>query len=455
MLAYKPDYEEGRLKPINSTASWLSKLKDGSGKPVTMGSHRYPSEWLEERYSWLDENGMPEAPSADLLKHAKSVAEWEELEYCAPSEDLTTRVAGQEHIQYHLSIEDLGELKLQGIDAEDMIKCADFQVHPTLRRQNKDLEAMKLDESARSEAKDLHRKASKRIARKLSHNVLKNQKPSEAQRALAKAGVSREEALANMVPGCKKKLTPAQLKKNQKKKGGAGKIKKKNALKSKKKQDLKKLAFKKITKIALKEKVKAMEAQKIVGKKLRVVLETPLGKERYGFEGNCHAHDPHLKTVSFLHPSAGKFSVPLESTSETAAFEPFRKGLSFRQLKKETMAEWALELHFNENMPLSESSSLVEELTGVKPVQVSSEHINASLAFLRWSLGISHEVRFLDPHLVHNWLACREAASELPQAEFTQKKLEKAFFLFFINLCCAVYMHNTHVCCVYTQHTCM
>ena len=165
----------------------------------------------------------------------------------------------------------------------------------------------------------------------------------------------------------------------------------------------------------------------MIGAKLRIVLETPLGKERYGFEGNCHSLDPHLKTVSFLDPSAGKFSVPLESTSETAAFKPFRKGLSFRQLKKETMAEWALELHFNENMPLSDSSSLVEEITGVKPVQVSSEHINASLAFLRWSLGISHEVRFLDPHLVHNWLACREAASELPQAEFTQKKLEKAF----------------------------
>ena len=422
MLAYKPDYEEGRLKPISSTASWVSKLKDGDGNPVTMGSHRYPSEWLLERYSWLDENGKPEAPSADILKHAKSVAEWEELEYCAPSEDLTTRVGGQEHIQYHLSIEDLGMLQLKGSDVEDMIKCADFQVHPTLRRQSKDLEAMKLDEPAREEAKDLHRKAVKRITRKLSHNVLKNQKPSEAQRALAKKGVSREEALANLVPGCKKKLTPAQLKKNQKKKGGAGKIKKKTALKSKIKQVLTK--FKKT---ALKEKIKKMEAQKVVGKNLRVVLETPLGKERYGFEGNCHSLDPHLKTVSFLDPSAGKFSVPLESTSETAAFKPFRKGLSFRQLKKETMGEWALELHFNENMPLSESSSLVEEITGVKPVQVSSEHINASLAFLRWSLGISHEVRFLDPHLVHNWLACREAASELPQAEFTQKKLEKAF----------------------------
>jgi hypothetical protein len=422
MLAYKPDYEAGGLKPIKSTASWLTKLKDGEGNPVTMGSHRYPLEWLMERYDWLDENGKPEAPSAEILKHAKSVAEWEELEYCAPSEDLTTEVGGQEHIQYHLSIEDLGMLKLQGMDVEDMIKCKDFQVHPTLRRQNADLEAMKLDEPAREAAKDLQRKVVRRITKKLSHNVLKNQKPSEAQRALAKKGVSREEALANMVPGCKKKLTPAQLKKNQKKKGGAGKIKKKLALKNKENH-----ALKKFKKSALKEKIKKMEAQKVVGKKLRIVLEIPLGKERYGFEGNCHSLDPHLKTVSFLDPSAGKFSVPLESTSETAAFKPFRKGLSFRQLKKETMAEWALELHFNENMPLSESSSLVEEIAGVKPVQVSSEHINASLAFLRWSLGISHEVRFLDPHLVHNWLACREAASELPQAEFTQKKLEKAF----------------------------
>ena len=176
MLAYKPDYEAGGLKPIKSTASWLTKLKDGEGNPVTMGSHRYPLEWLMERYSWFDENGKPEAPSAEILKHAKSVAEWEELEYCAPSEDLTTRVAGQEHIQYHLSIEDLGMLKLQGMDVEDMINCKDFQVHPTLRRQSKDLEAMKLDEPVREAAKDVNRKARKRRIQKLSHNVFKNQK---------------------------------------------------------------------------------------------------------------------------------------------------------------------------------------------------------------------------------------------------------------------------------------
>ena len=54
MLSFRPRLSEKRL--VRSDTQALCR-----GLPE--GSHRYPKEWLRDRYSWQDEDGKPLAPS--------------------------------------------------------------------------------------------------------------------------------------------------------------------------------------------------------------------------------------------------------------------------------------------------------------------------------------------------------------------------------------------------------
>ncbi len=49
-LAYRPDFEQGRLVKCDEQA-WARELKQGN--------HRMPAAWIKKRYDFLDERGVP------------------------------------------------------------------------------------------------------------------------------------------------------------------------------------------------------------------------------------------------------------------------------------------------------------------------------------------------------------------------------------------------------------
>ena len=48
-LAYRPDWEKGILSPVEGKMA----------EEMPQGSHRFPKVWIEQRYSWLDDKGVP------------------------------------------------------------------------------------------------------------------------------------------------------------------------------------------------------------------------------------------------------------------------------------------------------------------------------------------------------------------------------------------------------------
>ena len=72
-LAYIP--KDGQFQKLTEEiCPWMSKLNIGP-----MGSHRYPTCWLEDRFTWCSEDGVPEAPAwQDCMSKAEQEAQKEQ-----------------------------------------------------------------------------------------------------------------------------------------------------------------------------------------------------------------------------------------------------------------------------------------------------------------------------------------------------------------------------------------
>ena len=51
-------------------------------RDMKLGSHRFPSEWVEDRLQWLDTKGIPVKPDMQGLLQAEAKAAMAEAEYC-------------------------------------------------------------------------------------------------------------------------------------------------------------------------------------------------------------------------------------------------------------------------------------------------------------------------------------------------------------------------------------
>ena len=81
MLSYKPDFKSREMKP----------LKDEPAADYAQGSARYPSEWLQDRYSWVTkESGkmVPVQPDWSLIPGFKEIADLVEYQYTSEDQAL-------------------------------------------------------------------------------------------------------------------------------------------------------------------------------------------------------------------------------------------------------------------------------------------------------------------------------------------------------------------------------
>ena len=73
-LSWRPDFVSGTLRRADE-AEWAKAFPEGY--------QRICKQWFEDRYSWLDEEGIPQGPDCQASEDATETAAAIESEYCA------------------------------------------------------------------------------------------------------------------------------------------------------------------------------------------------------------------------------------------------------------------------------------------------------------------------------------------------------------------------------------
>ena len=106
-LAYRPDWEKRCLRPV------VGELAE----KLPMGNHRMPSKWIEHRYDWVDDNGVPaEADwSKDCGPGVKDIEDMEDPTQHGPFESKVKlscydKVIKEPHIEFSGDVDISAEL---------------------------------------------------------------------------------------------------------------------------------------------------------------------------------------------------------------------------------------------------------------------------------------------------------------------------------------------------------
>ena len=150
--------------------------------------------WRNDRYSWLDADGIPMVPDNTRLGQASQVADMEELEYCA-DEECSMVVGGQTHKQHHVDISDLGEFEAAH-DHDAACEALHLQKHPCVRRLICDVDQNITRRHQRT----------KRLTGPGGHQKRARQEAAGGMRKMSGMvvdGYSRKQLMASIVPGAK------------------------------------------------------------------------------------------------------------------------------------------------------------------------------------------------------------------------------------------------------------
>jgi hypothetical protein len=199
LLSWRPSLVKGVLERSDSQ-QWAAELKEGSG--------RLHSRWLDNRYSYLDATGRPVEPDWSRSDSAAELADMEELDYSSRAAEnrYLTSLQKEPLPEYHVELGDLDEA-----DAEIFSEEAALKQKPPKER-FKDLEVLKLLTDAKDPGVVKDKTQEKKSIRR-ARLVFRKEFRAQVKANLDK-GVSREEALQNMV--AQAKVQKAKKKKNKK-----------------------------------------------------------------------------------------------------------------------------------------------------------------------------------------------------------------------------------------------
>jgi len=199
MLAYRPDFAVGRLvKPDEQP--WCKDL------PPCAASHRLKPEWCKDRYSWLDEQGVPVEPDYSQGTGAKSLEDQCDVAAVAGPHEVSVKdgdvhgprfeVGGSRYEEVQVCFGDFAEFTDNVED--DIVAAAILQVSPKGRLLDMETSAL-ITPQIMQTAETLKRKKSLKIISAKAHSAYLRQWRRKQRVRVEQDGVSRLELLQELV----------------------------------------------------------------------------------------------------------------------------------------------------------------------------------------------------------------------------------------------------------------
>ena len=184
MLSWRPDMKAGRLVR-SSSQPWCQDMPEGS--------HRIPEKWMKMRYTWVDENGVPEKADWTLSRLAHEEADMEEAEYHGPLGNMRRLTAvGPVLPEHHAELE-LAEDEVDEVELGLTPRVRLLQLHPKERKSQLELMEL-LTDQAPKELQEERRKEKLQV-KKLSRVMLRTWS-GKMQQQMQAEGKTRMELLS-------------------------------------------------------------------------------------------------------------------------------------------------------------------------------------------------------------------------------------------------------------------